>query len=168
MFACLMNSVKRVCLRCAHTGVSVCVCVHACVCVCVCLFVGGGGCGRIVGEVCHFLAHEGLSASCAGLVLLPGGRCLQCCLHDPSSVPAPAPTVCFTPWGGLGRWGGGGNTHTHTHTQTHTPLKCLCMHNHTRVHTTGSANTHTVPSLTHTHIHMHTHTHTPPRLWSIN
>lgn len=28
MFACLMNSVKRVCLRCA--------------CVCVCVFVGGG------------------------------------------------------------------------------------------------------------------------------
>ncbi len=76
MLACLMNSVKRVCV-----------------------FVRGGGCGWIVGEVCHFLAHEGLGASCAGLVL-PGGRCLQCCLHDPSSVPAPAPAVCFTPRGG--------------------------------------------------------------------
>lgn len=73
MLACLMKSVQRVC--------EVCVC--------------GGG-------VCHFLAREGLGASCAGLVLLPGGRCLQCCLHDPSSVPVPAPAVCFTPRGGGG------------------------------------------------------------------
>lgn len=68
------------------------------------------------GEVCHFLAHEGLSASCVGLVLLPGGRCLQFCLHDPSSVPAPAPAVCFTPPGVWRRGSvGGDNTHTDTH-----------------------------------------------------